>query len=86
MEVENPKFSKNDDDLSIRTRRINFYKRCDAYLSNITSKVFEADFTIMYISRKGEKSDSEIASAIKEIYRSMFTKEILEKYVTVYEK
>ena len=40
----------------------------------------------MYISRKGEKSDSEIASAIKEIYHSMFTKEILEKYVTVYEK
>ncbi|OUP76715.1 hypothetical protein B5F08_10200 [Anaeromassilibacillus sp. An172] len=86
LEVENPKFSKNDDDLSVRTRRINFYKRCGAYLSNTTSKVFEADFAIMYISRKGEKSDGEIASAIKEIYRSMFTKEILEKYVTVYEK
>lgn len=86
LEVENPAFAKNPLDFSLRTRRINFYKRCGACLSGITSKVFEADFAIMYISKTGEKNDSEIYSAVKEIYSAMFTEEILEKHINVYEK
>lgn len=85
LEVENPKFSKDSQDLSIRTRRIGFYQRCGAHLSNVTSKVFEADFAIMYISNDGEKTDNKIYCSIKEIYNSMFTEEILNKYVTVFQ-
>lgn len=86
LEVENPRFANDSGDLSVRTRRINFYKRCGAYLSDITTKVFEADFAVMYFSKEGEKSGEEIRSAVKEIYSAMFTEEILEKHVKVYEK
>lgn len=85
LEVENPEFSKNSEDLSVRRRRIEFYKRCGACLSNINSKVFEADFSIMYISKYGEKSDSQIYKALDEIYSSMFEKDLLKKYVCIFD-
>lgn len=85
LEVENPSFSKSPEQLSVRTRRISFYKKCGANLSQITSKIFEADFAIMYISKDGkEKTDSEVQSALKEIYSSMFEKSILEKHIFIY--
>lgn len=86
LEAENPEFAKNDEDLNIRRRRIEFYKRSGAFLSGITSKVFEADFSIMYLSKDGEKSDSEIYSLINEIYKAMFEENVLNNHVQVFKK
>lgn len=84
LEVENPSFAKNSQDLSLRTRRIGFYERCGAVLSPITSKVFDADFSIMYLSKEGEKSRNEIISALRGIYSAMFEKDILDKHIKIF--
>lgn len=69
LEVEDPAFAPNDKEKAIRKRRIEFYKRNKAYVTNIRSNVLGVPFIVMYMPINGKITDEKICEEIKEIYK-----------------
>lgn len=72
LEVENPEKAENEQDFLMQNRRIEFYLRSKISKSSIKSKVFGADFNVMYFNQKAIIDDKHIFKMIDEIYGVMF--------------
>ena len=71
LEVEDPEFAKNDEDRSLQTRRIGFYKRNGFCDTGLRVTCFEVPFIILEMGEKRSRSMDEIWELYKEMYRQI---------------
>lgn len=83
IESENPAYAANEEELSVRTRRIAFYEKCGLRQTRVAGQANGVDFCILYASCGGEVSDEEICHALADIYRYMIPKDEYDRYVHV---
>lgn len=69
-EVEDPDYSLDDADRSIRTRRIGFYERNGAIMSDVKAKVDTDRYLILYFGEKMETK--EIKEQLWQFYKLLY--------------
>lgn len=78
LEAEDPDFSADDEDLSIRTRRIRFYEKCGLKDVGLRTNVFHVDYVVMAMACQSDPRLEEAKAKITSIYKAM----IQEPYYT----
>ena len=78
LEVEDPEYAKDEQDLNIRTRRIKFYEKCGLLYAGIKTNVFHVDYMVLLMVCEKEPSALEVREKVIEMYRAM----IKEPYFT----
>jgi len=86
VEVENPEFALNPQEKEIRERRIEFYKRNGFIVSELTCRMFDIEFIIIYLPLKNNLNSSEIHYELNNIYINMFSDKIYRKKVVLRNK
>ena len=81
LECENPDFAADENDLKIRTRRIEFYKKNGFYLTDVRSSLFGVEFVIMACNLKSDENFT--VSDLDKIYRVMFDADTYSKHVKI---
>ena len=72
IEAETPTKTNNIEEQIIRQRRIDFYEKNDAELTNISGPLFGTFFSIMYLPIQSKQPIAEQSlQAIKDIYREI---------------
>lgn len=68
IETENPEFGKDEDEKSLRDRRINFYLRNGCDRSGILSIAQEVEYVILYLACQKPCQANEVAEYLMQIY------------------
>jgi len=73
FEVESPECARDQAELAVRRRRVNFYHRCGAVMTRVDSVLFGVDYHIMLLppaegGAQPGKSDEELAAALERLY------------------
>ena len=71
VEVEDPDRAKNEQDRTLRERRLQFYLRSGYLPSELTARVFGVDFRIIEAPAAAEHTAEELRTVYTELYRSM---------------
>lgn len=82
-EVENPRFSIDDEDKKCREGRITFYLKNNFNISNIETCVLKDQYKIIQLELNKSLEDIEIEEEMKSIYNIIFDSEFYEKHITV---
>lgn len=82
IEAEQIAKAKNGKEKVIRQRRIAFYQSCDCIITELESKLFGVEYSILY-RQLGEQKTLPTREAVDAIYRTMFKKEHYEQFVTL---
>ena len=85
LEVEAPDCALNEEELTIRTRRIDFYERSGVRKTSLTSVLFDVDYDIMYLPCEGDYPDEQLREELLAIYRKMISQEAFENRLKVRE-
>ncbi len=72
IEAERIAKARNEEERVIRSRRIAFYESCGCVLTNLESRLFGVEYSILYLKLKDEAVPS--LEAVDVIYRTMFKK------------
>jgi hypothetical protein len=83
-EVEKVDTAYNEQERKIRERRVNFYLRNGMQKTEISSRLFDSEFQIMYMPINKSRDDVCVYDEIKYIYYRSFPKKIREKYIKLY--
>lgn len=81
IEVESVGSAQNDQERRRRERRVDFYKRCGARLTNVSGRVFNVDYSVMYLPVSRELSDEAVLGGILEIYRNIAPARLLRRFL-----
>lgn len=84
FECENPKYAIDENEKITRTRRIDFYKKNGAYLSNAEINLAGGKFNIMYMPMKLYNSNTNIKKELNLIYKNMYPKILFKKIAKIY--
>lgn len=79
IEVESPRAATDSEALEICNRRIAFYQRNGARLTDVSGMVWHADFTVMYLPITQDIDDTEVLDSIMLIYRQILPSRWLKK-------
>ena len=82
-EVENPEFACDDNDKSMRERRIAFYLKNGFKVSNVKSSVLVDDYVIITLNLGKELNDREIYQEMSEIYRVVFGEKFFNDHINI---
>lgn len=84
-EIEDPAYSKTDEEATIRKKRASFYNKNGFIKTSITSVCFGVHFWIIYLPlKKGNTlSDNEIKNILNDIYKSIFSKYDFENNISI---
>ncbi len=82
LESEDPAFGKNKNDIVIRQRRVNFYKKNKFKVTNIVSKVYTVEFVIFSKNDK-IKDENEVAKGLYNLYVAMSNEEKCKENVFI---
>lgn len=85
LEVENPDYAENDQELQQRTRRIQFYEYCGTLYEGQTGKVFDVDYRVLQLPCKRKLNRGELRRALIEIYRALVQEPAFTKKVLIHE-
>ena len=88
LEVEDPKYAKNEDEKSIRERRIRFYEKLDyEIIQNLDVNVFSVPYKIMIYKKKDKKIEkNEIIKILEKNYEDTIGKYAMNKVVKISDK
>lgn len=75
IEIENPDFAADADELSIRSKRFDFYKRNGAFYTGILAEIFEARYKLLYFPVSDTPPVETIYADFDEIYQHMVSPE-----------
>lgn len=80
VEVEDPKFARDDDDRELRIRRFDFYFRNGCFDTGVRAKCFGVEFIILRMGKKKLEKQKcwDIYSAI---YRSILPKDMYDENI-----
>lgn len=84
LETERIECAKTLEETEIRTRRINFYKRNGYEMTAVKSIVWDYPFNVMYYKNSKTCEYDEVKSALTDMYKVIFTKEVFETKVIIY--
>lgn len=82
VEVEKVECASNENEKVDRIRRIDFYKKNGMRMTNISSELFNVNYSIMCLCNI-ELEDSVIYEELKNIYKKMIPSKFYSKYVKV---
>ncbi len=82
-EVENPRFSKDEAEEELRSRRLRFYHRNRVRACGVTASVLGVSFQIVEALLGKPHSAEEIREVLQRFYRLFFTEEEYEKWVEI---
>lgn len=83
-EVENPKYSLDEDDKSNRQRRIDFYIKNGFKLSCVETCVYKDQYTMINLKLDKHLDDEEIVKETTHIYKTIFGEDIFERHIRVW--
>lgn len=75
LEVESPDCAQNQEEWSIRNRRVHFYQRNGVLKTQVTSRAFGVEYDIMYLPCKEICSDEQVREELLSVYRKMISPE-----------
>ena len=76
FEVEAPRFSRDQQELELRQRRIRFYLHCGARRTAVDSRLFGVDYQIMFLPRTDYiPEDEEVRREMENLYRIVVSDE-----------
>ena len=78
IECEDISATQDEAEKTIRTRRINFYKRSDFILTGVKANLFGVDYVLLTYP---EKSDSVTRLGYETVYRAMLGDETYNKFM-----
>ncbi len=81
LETEDPAFAQNPQELAVRRRRIAFYQRCGARLTDLRLWLYDVDYRVMFLPNGAGLSDGAVQSAMEQIYGAQFSPERYAKHV-----
>lgn len=84
FECENPEYAKDEEDKIIREKRIAFYKKNGAYLSNSEVNLLGVNFNIMYMPMKLHDSNVNVRDEMDLIYKNMYPKVVFRNIAKVF--
>lgn len=84
IESEMPEMAADDADREIRERRIRFYQKNGAELSNIGWKTFGVDYNLLWLPINTCLADIDLAAQIQEIYGHALPRFIMKRMTKVY--
>ena len=70
VEVENPDFAQNDEELAAQKRRVSFYERNGYVDTGIRANLFDAEYRILQ-RKLTEGVDQEVFAGLDSLYRAM---------------
>lgn len=73
IEAERINKARNEKERTVRSRRIAFYQSCGCGMTELESRLFGVDYSILYCGL-GASSEMPSLSAVDGIYRTMFKK------------
>ena len=73
IEAERINKARNEKERTVRSRRITFYQSCGCGMTELESRLFGVDYSILYCGL-GASSETPSLSAVDRIYRTMFKK------------
>lgn len=82
IEAEMIHKAKNEREREVRSRRIAFYQSCGCVLTELESKLFGVEYSILY-RKLGEGKALPTMEAVDTIYRTMFKKAHYKHFVTL---
>lgn len=82
VEVEKVEDASNKAEKVIRRRRIDFYKKNEMRMTNISSTLFNVNYSIMCLCNV-ELEDSAIYEGLKDIYKEIIPNKFYLKYVKI---
>lgn len=85
IESERISAAKNEEEKVTRERRIAFYLSCRCELTELESRLFGVDYSILY-RQLGEGGGLPTLEAVDSIYRTMFKKSHYKHFVTLVTK
>ena len=65
----------------MRRRRIAFYQRCGARLTDLRLWLYDVDYRVMFLPNGADLSDGAVQSAMEQIYGAQFSPERYAKHV-----
>lgn len=84
IESENPDFAEGAEERDLRERRIGFYLRNGACLTEITSRLFGVDYRILYVAVRGTGlTEKEAREKLDYIYHAMFDETLFGRKVEI---
>lgn len=84
IEVENPAWAQSEEERQNRERRIRFYEKNGAALTELRSCLFGVEYKIMQIPVGEPKGERELREDLEEIYRTMFPERYFGREVILY--
>lgn len=84
LEVENPDYEKPGENRDYMIKRIEFYKKNNIRLSNVTCRFYGNEYRILYGGDFAD--DMEIEKEIDKIYREFFGDDFINKYCRIHER
>jgi len=81
IEVENPDCAKTEEERQKQERRIHFYEKNGARMTDLRSCLFGVEYKIMYLPMQEEKEEEELQAALAQIYHTMFPEKYFGKEV-----
>lgn len=79
LEVEDPNFASNDQELDIRNRRVDFYKRNGATMTDWMWHAFTVDFKLMWMPVNEDFNDqNNLGNHVRDLYYLIFDKELVD--------
>lgn len=89
LECESVESASDEKEISIRTRRIAFYKDCGCIMTNLGSNVFGVEYSILMLPVNNLKNNEFIRLSRNDvdiIYKTMFKPHHYKEYVSLWEK
>lgn len=84
IESEHPDFSKDEAERDLRQRRIAFYERNGAGLTEVTSRLFGVDYKILYVTVEDRGLETKEAfEKLEYIYHAMFAPKLFGREVKI---
>lgn len=78
IECENPDFATDDEDKTTKNRRIEFYKRSDFVLSEVTTRLFDVEYVIL-----SYPECDKVAFGVEKLYTRMLGKKICSEKLII---
>lgn len=84
LECEHPNYALDEKDEMIRKKRIEFYKKNGAYLTNSEINLAGGKFNIMYLPMKLYDCNTNIKKELDLIYKNMYPKILFRTIAKIY--
>ena len=83
IEIEDPMFAKDAEQLKERRRRAEFYLACGAESTGLRTKLLDVNYEVLYLGMARAGLRGVCASELRKIYMRMVGPELYAKYCTI---